>query len=359
MGLSRWNFSPGKRAFDATTAAVVLTLSLPLMALIAIAIRVSAPGPVLFRQRRVGKNGSLFEILKFRTMVHRSMLNKGTSITRKGDSRVTGLGRWLRRSKLDELPQLYNVLRGDMSLVGPRPDLPEFYENLGAEKRQILALQPGVTGWATLQFRDEEGHLPFLQGVHHLAVVPADLEDALTIGHELDLGQMPVEPRALVQERPRSPDTLQRHTTVEQRLHDAKRDEIAERVQTRNTGPAAGALHRRRYQSDLVPITELPGGTRGELACLMSGEPLHADARPPFRSTQLHALRAPPCSERKSIIRSLRSRAPGEGECRCTPRVRVVASVELAGCLRAVLHARGCVTIAGTAPRSCRASLTG
>jgi len=159
MGLSRWNFSPGKRAFDATTAAVVLTLSLPLMALIAIAIRVSAPGPVLFRQRRVGKNGSLFEILKFRTMVHRSMLNKGTSITRKGDSRVTGLGRWLRRSKLDELPQLYNVLRGDMSLVGPRPDLPEFYENLGAEKRQILALQPGVTGWATLQFRDEEGHL--------------------------------------------------------------------------------------------------------------------------------------------------------------------------------------------------------
>jgi lipopolysaccharide/colanic/teichoic acid biosynthesis glycosyltransferase len=159
IGLSRWNFSAGKRVFDGTAAAVGLTLTLPLMVLIAVAIRVSEPGPVLFRQQRVGKNGKLFEILKFRTMVHRNLQDQGTSITRKGDSRVTWLGQWLRKSKLDELPQLYNVLRGDMSLVGPRPDLPEFYENLVAEQRQILVLQPGVTGWATLQFRDEEGHL--------------------------------------------------------------------------------------------------------------------------------------------------------------------------------------------------------
>jgi lipopolysaccharide/colanic/teichoic acid biosynthesis glycosyltransferase len=159
IGLSRWNFSTGKRVFDVTVGAVVLTLAMPLMALIAMTIRVSTRGPVLFRQRRVGRNGKLFEILKFRTMVHRSLQDQGTSITRRGDSRVTWLGRWLRKSKLDELPQLYNVVRGDMSLVGPRPDLPEFYDNLGPEQRQILALKPGVTGWATLQFRDEESHL--------------------------------------------------------------------------------------------------------------------------------------------------------------------------------------------------------
>jgi lipopolysaccharide/colanic/teichoic acid biosynthesis glycosyltransferase len=158
-GLNAWNFSFGKRIFDTTVAAVALTLTLPLMVVIAVAIRVCTPGPVLFRQQRVGRGGRLFVILKFRTMVHRLAADQGTSITRKGDSRVTWVGRWLRRSKLDELPQFFNVLKGDMSLVGPRPDLPEFYDSLGPEQRLILALQPGVTGWATLQFRDEEDHL--------------------------------------------------------------------------------------------------------------------------------------------------------------------------------------------------------
>jgi lipopolysaccharide/colanic/teichoic acid biosynthesis glycosyltransferase len=158
-GLSPWNFSAGKRVFDAATATAALTVTLPLMATIAVAIKLCTPGPALFRQQRVGRGGRLFEILKFRTMVHRSAANMGTSITRKGDARVTRLGRWLRRSKLDELPQLFNVLRGDMSLVGPRPDLPEFYDSLPPEQRLILALQPGITGWATLQFHDEEGHL--------------------------------------------------------------------------------------------------------------------------------------------------------------------------------------------------------
>src|SRR5271165_2487246 len=119
--LSPWNFSPGKRALDAVSAGVGLGLLLPVLAVVAIGVRITSSGPVLFRQRRVGKEGELFEILKFRTMVHRPQ-GAGPGVTRQGDSRVTRLGRWLRRGRLDELPQLLNVLRGDMSLVGPRPD---------------------------------------------------------------------------------------------------------------------------------------------------------------------------------------------------------------------------------------------
>ncbi len=154
-GLSGWNFSLGKRAFDVVAAMGALTLTLPLMAIVAAAIKGSTRGPVLFRQQRVGRNGTLFEILKFRTMYDRKQ-NPGLGITRGGDSRITPLGRFLRKSKLDELPQLFNVLRGEMSLVGPRPDLPEYCSTLSAEQRLIFKLQPGVTGWATLRFRDEE-----------------------------------------------------------------------------------------------------------------------------------------------------------------------------------------------------------
>ena len=153
--LSAWNFSPGKRFFDAGAAAAGLVLVLPLMAMIAIAVRLTSPGPVLFRQRRVGKDGKLFEILKFRTMVHCPPV-AGPGVTRKGDSRVTAMGRVLRRVKLDELPQLFNVLRGDMSLVGPRPDLPEFYQAVRLELQRVFTLRPGLTGWSTLHFRDEE-----------------------------------------------------------------------------------------------------------------------------------------------------------------------------------------------------------
>ncbi len=156
--LSQWNFSLGKRVFDAGCAALGLVAALPLMAAVAVAIRVSMPGPIMFRQLRVGRDAQPFSIFKFRTML---MPKPGRvlSVTRRGDSRITPLGRILRRLKLDELPQLFNVLRGDMSLVGPRPDVPEFIAMLSPEYRPILALRPGVTGWATLHFRDEEGIL--------------------------------------------------------------------------------------------------------------------------------------------------------------------------------------------------------
>jgi lipopolysaccharide/colanic/teichoic acid biosynthesis glycosyltransferase len=153
--LSAWNFSPGKRILDATVSAAGLVLVLPLMAVIALAVRLTSSGPILFRQRRVGKDGKEFEILKFRTMLHRPQ-GGGPGVTRKGDSRITAMGRVLRRVKLDELPQLFNVLRGDMSLVGPRPDLAEFCQAVRPELQRVFTLRPGVTGWATLHFRDEE-----------------------------------------------------------------------------------------------------------------------------------------------------------------------------------------------------------
>jgi lipopolysaccharide/colanic/teichoic acid biosynthesis glycosyltransferase len=143
---------------DAVSAGVGLVLLSPLIVVTAVAVRLTSSGPVLFRQRRVGKDGKPFEILKFRTMLHRPQ-GAGPGVTRKGDSRITGLGRWLRRGRLDELPQLFNVLRGDMSLVGPRPDLPEFCQAVSPELQHVFMLRPGVTGWATLHFRDEENLL--------------------------------------------------------------------------------------------------------------------------------------------------------------------------------------------------------
>ena len=128
---------------------------LPALALAAIVVKASSPGPVLFRQSRVGRDGKTFRLLKFRTMVHGD-LNKGPGVTRQGDSRIFPAGRWLRHWKLDEVPQFFNVIRGDISLVGPRPDLPEYIASLNEEQREILSVRPGSTGAATLQLRNEE-----------------------------------------------------------------------------------------------------------------------------------------------------------------------------------------------------------
>jgi FlaA1/EpsC-like NDP-sugar epimerase/lipopolysaccharide/colanic/teichoic acid biosynthesis glycosyltransferase len=144
-----------KRAFDIVVAAVGLVVLSPLLGWIAYRVRREDGGPALFRQHRVGRDGALFEILKFRTM--RSA--PGPSITAAGDLRITDFGRWLRAWKLDELPQLWNVLRGDMSVVGPRPEIPEFVRHYAAEARQILAIRPGVTGPAQLEGIDEEQQL--------------------------------------------------------------------------------------------------------------------------------------------------------------------------------------------------------
>lgn len=127
---------------------------MPIMLILALLIRVRMPGaPVLFRQKRVGRHGSLFTLVKFRTM---TPVHSGSSVSVAGESRITPLGATLRKYKLDELPKLWNVLRGDMSFVGPRPDVPGYADKLSGADRAILELKPGITGPATLKYRNEE-----------------------------------------------------------------------------------------------------------------------------------------------------------------------------------------------------------
>ena len=154
-GLSSWNYSLAKRAFDFVVSAALTILTLPLWCMAAVSIKLTSPGPVFFRQQRVGKDGLEFRLLKFRTMTY-APEQQGPGITRKGDQRVTSTGRILRRTKLDELPQLINVLRGEMSIVGPRPDLQQYMQTLSPELRPVLTLRPGLTGCASLEFRNEE-----------------------------------------------------------------------------------------------------------------------------------------------------------------------------------------------------------
>ena len=154
-GSSPWNRSRSKRALDVFFSGCALLTLLPLMALVALIVGVTSGLPILFRQTRMRENGRTFKLLKFRSMTNRQDPSM-PGVTRSGDARITTVGRFLRRCKLDELPQLVNVLRGDMSLVGPRPDLPKFYEALAPEHRRLLTLKPGLTSSATLHFRHEE-----------------------------------------------------------------------------------------------------------------------------------------------------------------------------------------------------------
>jgi lipopolysaccharide/colanic/teichoic acid biosynthesis glycosyltransferase len=160
--VSPWCNSRGKRMMDIILVIPSLVLTAPLMVLIALGIRSTSRGPVLFRQLRCGLNDGQFQMLKFRTMEYRSA-EFGPGVTRRGDLRVTRLGKWLRRWKLDELPQFINVLRGEMSIVGPRPDLEDFWRQATEVERHVLAVKPGLTGAATLAFRNEEellAHVP-------------------------------------------------------------------------------------------------------------------------------------------------------------------------------------------------------
>ena len=140
-----------KRAFDLAFSAAVLTIVAPVFVLIALAVRLSSPGPVLFVQERVGLNGKLFRMFKFRTMAVSSLSDSDTRWTVKNDPRCTPLGRMLRRTGLDELPQFFNVLKGDMSVVGPRPERPllvqRFMQSVGSYNRRHF-LKVGITGWA-------------------------------------------------------------------------------------------------------------------------------------------------------------------------------------------------------------------
>jgi lipopolysaccharide/colanic/teichoic acid biosynthesis glycosyltransferase len=144
-----------KRTFDVVVAALGLILSAPLWAVVALAIRCTSPGPVLFRQERVGRHFRPFQILKFRTMAVDAPQRGGQLTRGDRDPRITPLGRFLRRSKIDELPQLINVLCGEMSLVGPRPEVPKYVELFRADYAEILQVRPGLTDAASLKYRDE------------------------------------------------------------------------------------------------------------------------------------------------------------------------------------------------------------
>ncbi|MCI0551035.1 MAG: sugar transferase [Anaerolineae bacterium] len=146
-----------QRLFDLIVASLLLLLSSPLFLLIALAVRFSSAGPVFFRQVRLGRNGKPFRIFKFRTM--RATNAGGPSITVAGDSRVTTIGKVLRRKKFDELPQLLNVLAGDMSLVGPRPEVPEYRHVYSQRFEAVLQARPGITDPASLSLADEEDYL--------------------------------------------------------------------------------------------------------------------------------------------------------------------------------------------------------
>lgn len=138
-----------KRFFDIVVAAIALVLLSPILLLIALTVKVCSPGPVLYRGIRVGWDGRLFSMLKFRTMVLNAE-SLGGSATAADDQRLTNRGKFLRRYKLDELPQVLNVLAGDMSLVGPRPEVQKYVSLYSPEEKAILSVRPGITDWASI-----------------------------------------------------------------------------------------------------------------------------------------------------------------------------------------------------------------
>ncbi len=143
-----------KRIFDSLLALIGLTLLCPVFLLIALWIQFDSPGPIFFRQTRVGRFGQEFRIYKFRTMVVDAE-KLGKQITVGNDQRITRSGKFLRQYKLDELPQLLNVLNGDMSLVGPRPEVPKYVGLYTPEQRQVLRVRPGITDRASIAFSNE------------------------------------------------------------------------------------------------------------------------------------------------------------------------------------------------------------
>ena len=151
-----------KIVFDKVVSLVGLIILSPLLLIVALLIKWKMPGPILFCQQRVGRYGRIFTVYKFRTMTVKaeasvaSRNSEATSIASQEQSRITPLGEKLRRYKLDELPELWNVLKGDMSFVGPRPDVPGYADQLKGEDREVLLLRPGITGPASLKYRNEE-----------------------------------------------------------------------------------------------------------------------------------------------------------------------------------------------------------
>ena len=144
-----------KRIFDFFAALIGIIILSPILIVVSIAIKIDSPGNIMFLQKRVGKNGGEFDIYKFRTMVTDAE-KLGKQITVGKDNRITKVGAFLRKYKIDELPQLFNVLKGDMSLVGPRPEVPKYVALYDKDQKKVLSVRPGITDLASLKYRDEK-----------------------------------------------------------------------------------------------------------------------------------------------------------------------------------------------------------
>jgi lipopolysaccharide/colanic/teichoic acid biosynthesis glycosyltransferase len=151
------------RSVEAAAALIGLVIALPLIALSALAILCISGRPVLFRQKRVGRNGRNFVLYKLRTM---KLANAGSQVTADGDARVTPVGKLLRKTKLDELPELWNIIKGDMSLVGPRPEVPRYVDVNNHMWQAVLSVKPGITDPMTLRLRNEEELMSRVEGDH-------------------------------------------------------------------------------------------------------------------------------------------------------------------------------------------------
>ncbi len=184
-----------KRLFDVIVALLALVVLSPLFVAVSAIIVLSMGWPVFYRQVRVGKNGVSFRIYKFRSMV-RDADRIGSDLTAGGDRRITTFGKWLRKTKIDELPQLINVLRGEMSIVGPRPEVPRFVVLYDETQKKVLRVRPGLTDPASILYRDEEKELAGFEDIDQAyveTIMPAkirlnlDYMDQATFGSDLSI----------------------------------------------------------------------------------------------------------------------------------------------------------------------------
>lgn len=198
-----------KRLLDFAGSLAGLVLTSPLLLLVALAVKATSRGPVFYRAQRIGRGGTSFTMYKFRSM---AITGGGPAVTRSGDPRVTAVGRLLRTTKIDEIPQLLNVLRGEMSLVGPRPEDPRYVELYTEEQRAVLRVRPGMTGAAALEYSDEEALLtgPDWEHQYRNVIMPAklgmELEYLRRQTWQSDLGILSRTLRAMIRHRqsPRS-----------------------------------------------------------------------------------------------------------------------------------------------------------
>jgi lipopolysaccharide/colanic/teichoic acid biosynthesis glycosyltransferase len=179
-----------KRLFDLTVSALGLLALSPLILLLALAVRLGSEGPIFYLASRVGRDGKPFKLYKFRSMVINAD-KIGPAVTGAQDKRITPIGRLLRRTKLDELPQLLNVLKGEMSFVGPRPESPNYVAHYTADQRRVLSVRPGITSEASVKYRNEEAMLTGENWEDHYikVIMPAKLAIDLAYIDQQSLGR--------------------------------------------------------------------------------------------------------------------------------------------------------------------------